>query len=687
MIEMILKMTGVTGLYIVLTVLIWKKTRNKPLRFPGKLTIGLIFGVCSILSTHFGVNYHTMMLNVRDLGPMAAGLFFDPFSGILAGLVGGVERYIAGTYWGVGSYTRIACSVSTCLAGFVAAFVRTWLLKKKSPSTTYAFIMGAVMEVFHMYVVFITHREDMEMALYVVKTCSGPMILFTGAGLAAISVILRSMSGIRIAFFRRGEHEPVTLSSKFQCWLFIVVVAILIGNLGFSWFIQTQMDDQNARNILNNSMTDIRETYSKVWPKYMLMNNTFHVGSEGSYDLIDYEGKVVAGTHRDTEFTEEDRELLANLPEGGFFETRIFGEEALAYFERLDGSTAVLVRLPHTEVYADRESRMYENVFSDILLFAVVYLLISQLVLMIVVKNLDMVNQSLAKITGGDLNEVVNVRGTSEFASLSDDINQTVDTLKGYIEMAEKRIEQELEFARVIQDSSLPKNFSFPRTEFEIFASMDPAKVVGGDFYDFFFVNRHQLALVIADVSGKGIPAALFMMRAKTALRSLAESGNTPEEILRRANDTLCEGNQAEMFVTAWMGIVDLRTGCMQYASAGHEYPALMRAGGEYEILKERHGLPLAAMEGMRYKLNEIQLNPGDRLFVYTDGVPEAINEQTEDYGIGRMLDILNRRKDASMEALLTAVRKDISDFTGAADQFDDITMLGFHYCDHSPEL
>ena len=177
MLIMILKMSAITALYVLLTMLIWKRTCGKPVTVRVKLAIGLIYGICSVLSTHFGVDYSHMLLNVRDMGPLSAGLFFDPLSGIIAGLVGGIERYIAGAYWGIGSYTRIACSVSTCLAGFVAAILHVFVFKRKKPSTIYAFFMGAVMEVFHMYVVFITHRDDMSMAFYVVRMCAPPMIV------------------------------------------------------------------------------------------------------------------------------------------------------------------------------------------------------------------------------------------------------------------------------------------------------------------------------------------------------------------------------------------------------------------------------------------------------------------------------------------------------------------------------
>ena len=339
----------------------------------------------------------------------------------------------------------------------------------------------------------------------------------------------------------------------------------------------------------------------------------------------------------------------------------------------------MLLEIPLSEVFWSRNILSYETALADILLFSIVYAMIYLLMQVIVVKNLNKVNDSLAKITEGDLNEVVDVRSSLEFASLSDDINETVDALKGYISEAEHRYEKELEMARTIQLSALPKNFVFSEIrEIDLFALTEPAREVGGDFYDFFFVGMNRLAIVIADVSGKGIPAALFMMRSKASIRSLAETGSSPGEIFYKVNNLLCEGNDADMFVTVWIGIVDLTTGEMCCANAGHEYPVLKRADGSYEIVMDRHGLPLAAMEEMWYTEYSLTLRPGDKLFLYTDGVPEAINENEEQYGTDRMLAALNTVMDEPMENTLFAVRNDMSSFVGEADQFDDITMLGF---------
>ena len=374
-------------------------------------------------------------------------------------------------------------------------------------------------------------------------------------------------------------------------------------------------------------------------------------------------------------------ELRRRYPRELFY-TENYRFPALCMYATLEESsrTYVLLLYQRAEAFANRDAQVYENTFADILLFISIYGIISVLMCRMVVRPLHDVNASLHRITEGNLSETVNVDTSEEFKNLSADINTTVDALKGYIDAAEKRMEQELQLAKSIQDSSLPRNFDFNRTDFELYATMDPARHVGGDFYDYFFMGQNRLGLVIADVSGKGIPAALFMMRSKTAIRNLAESGISPSEIFSRANNILCEGNDVEMFVTAWIGILDLDTGEMVCSNAGHEYPMLLRAGGSYTVLRDQHSLALAAMEGVPMKEYTLTLNPGDRLFVYTDGVPEAINEAEEQYGMKRLADVLNGHRDLPPKELLPVVRQDIRDFVGKAEQFDDITRLGFHW-------
>lgn len=689
---MILKMSAITLLHVGLTYLLWKYLKNREITPPIRLGIGVIYGMTAILSTHFGVDYGSMILNVRDLGPMAAGLFFNPVSGIIAGLIGGVERYIVGTYFGVGTFTRLACSLSTCLAGLLSAFMNVIIFKGKKPSVAYAFFMGAVIEVFHMYVVLITHRYDMEMAFKVVSVCSVPMIMFSGAGLALSSATLRLEEDEWRRNLYKLDSSEIPISHKFQVWLFGVASAMMLTSFCFSYAVQTASAEQSARDDMSIVISDVRSNYYQMHNRNSSAkkkNNTntdptvsltIHAGKSGKYLIYDDEGKYVFGTVRD--YNLKDIELRAINSNGynDIFMMTLMDEIVFCKKAKLADNRNLAVCIPKSEVYMERDRMAYETFLADILTFTVIYMLISLLVQRLVVHNLHLVNGSLRKITGGDLNEKVNVYYASEFTSLSDDINQTVAALKGYIDAAEERIKQELLLARNIQAAALPKNFNFRNPNFELYASMHPAKQVGGDFYDFFFVDQDKLALVIADVSGKGIPGAMFMMKSKTTLRGFAEGGGEPSEIFESANAGICDGNEANMFVTVWLGIIDLNTGVMKCANAGHEYPTIMRKDGEFELYKEKHSLALGAMEGMKFRQYEVQLNPGDVIYVYTDGVPEAVNRDVEQYGSDRMLSALNDNKDSSMQELLEGVKDDIDEFVGTAEQFDDITMLGFKY-------
>ena len=239
----------------------------------------------------------------------------------------------------------------------------------------------------------------------------------------------------------------------------------------------------------------------------------------------------------------------------------------------------------------------------------------------------------------------------------------------------------ELSMARGIQASMLPSIFpAFPdREEFDLYASMDPAKEVGGDFYDFYMIDDDHLGVVIADVSGKGVPAALFMMISKTIIQNFATLGIGASEALKKANESLCAQNKMDMFVTAWIGILELSTGRMTCANAGHEYPAVCH-DGNFALLKDRHGFVLGGMEGMKYRDYEIQLRAGDKIFVYTDGVPEATNESGELFGTDRMIEALNTGAKADPKETLSIVRGSVDAFVGNAEQFDDLTMLCLEY-------
>ena len=248
---------------------------------------------------------------------------------------------------------------------------------------------------------------------------------------------------------------------------------------------------------------------------------------------------------------------------------------------------------------------------------------------------------------------------------------------------AEKeRIGAELDMASRIQGSQLPRLFPpFPdRKEFSLYASMTPAKEVGGDFYDFFMIDDDHMAFVMADVSGKGVPAALLMMVSRVLIKSSLQNGKGPGETLESVNNQLCESNEAEFFVTVWLAVLEISTGKGVAANAGHEHPVIRRAGGRYELQVYRHSLPVGVMKDVRFKQHEFRMEPGDSFFVYTDGVAEATNANKELYGTDRMLSALNSSADAQPEQVLANVTRDIDRFVNGAEQFDDITMLCFRY-------
>ena len=282
----------------------------------------------------------------------------------------------------------------------------------------------------------------------------------------------------------------------------------------------------------------------------------------------------------------------------------------------------------------------------------------------------------------------ISVKTGNEIEELFDSFKQMYKDVKDYIGKlstltAEKeRIGAELDIAKHIQASMLPCIFpAFPeRKEIDIFATMDPAKEVGGDFYDFFMVDDTHLAIVMADVSGKGVPAALFMVIGKTLIKDHTIPDRDLGEVFTAVNNLLCEANSEGLFITAFEGVLDLVTGEFTFVNAGHEMPFICKADGNFEPYKIKAGFVLAGMEDMKYKAGTMQLDVGDKIFQYTDGVTEATNINNELYGMDRLGEILNKVKLGTPHEILPAIKRDIDEFVGEAPQFDDITMLCLEY-------
>lgn len=758
--------------------------------------IGILFGALASFSTEYGVDVGGAIMNVRDASALCAGLIFGAPAGIIAGVIGGVYRWFA-VLWGAGEYTRLACSVSTVLAGCIGALLRKYMFDDKKPSWIYGLGIGMVCEVLHMLMIFLTNMTDAVRAFTFVQSCTLPMVLANGiaVGLAVMAVSLLGKEKINL----KKEHKQI--SQTFQFWLFICIMIAYAVTSAFTYILQTGMSSKETESVININLEDVHKDITDASDENLIeitraaANEYMAVGNPDNdtlrelcekfgvagINIVDENGIITYSTLEefigyDMADGEQSAEFLVlldgekefaqkyqplsidssisrkyagvSLPEGGFiqvgydasqfqkdidnrvievtqnrhignsgfvaicdenwnividrsdyagknisalgvsidpeeisektvFEAEIYGNPYFMAYTFAEGYYVIGAILKSEAMFMSNVS-VYVSIFMEILIFAALFILIYFLIKKVIIDNLRKINGSLAEITDGNLNVMVNVRTNEEFASLSDDINHTVSTLKHYISEAAARIDKELEFAKQIQYSALPSVFPpYPnRTDFDIYANMITAKEVGGDFYDFYMLGDSTLAFLIADVSGKGIPAAMFMMQAKTIIKDLAESGLEPSEIFTKANAKLCENNEAGMFVTAWMGILDLKTGVLKFVNAGHNPPLIRQADGEFKYLKARGGMVIAGMDGVKYRQNELKLMPCDRIFLYTDGVTEATDSSNELYGEDRLVNIVNKCADKNSKDLCEAVKADVDLFVDEAPQFDDITML-----------
>ena len=765
-----------------------------------QIIIGFLFGCVSAFASSYGVEWLGAVVNVRDAAPLSAGLIFGVPAGIISGVIGGLYRWFS-VYWGAGTYTRLACSIATVIAGLMAAGLRKLMFDNKKPTWGYGVCIAVACEVIHMILIFITNMGNSSEAFEFVKGATWPMMLGNAiaVGLSIILVSLFSREG----FFRKKTSEGI--ANTFQRRLLgCIVIAYLITST-FTLILQNGTAQIETQEVFTVSMNDVEEAvrnksnqhllaivkqvkeeyesdptvslldltekygikeinvvdfngiitnsteadsinydmnckeqskefvdmmkardsfvqeYSprgkdeKVWRKYAAMNlaaggfiqvgydaeqfhemlNEYvidvtkkrHVGTSGFVAVLDENLCIVTDDEYDTHIGNHISSIGIEPPEEMakgqtatmlYYADLVGGTECMYVFKFVEGY-CIIAAMPVAEAMFMRDASMLTSIFMQVIIFATLFVFIYILIKRVIINNLQKVNETLARITKGDLNVTVNVRSNREFSSLSDDINSTVTTLKRYIAEAAARIDKELEYAKQIQLSALPTNF--PNGEdYNIYAQMIAAKEVGGDFYDFYKLNDTTAAFLAADVSGKGIPAAMFMMTAKTIIKDLAESGMEVNDIFTKANEKLCENNESGMFVTAWMGILDLTTGKMKFANAGHNPPLLKRANGDFEYLRTRAGFVLAGMEGVRYRISELELYPGDRLFLYTDGVPEATNTENKLYGEDRLLAFMNQNATVEATAFLPALKANIDEFVGEAPQFDDITMLMFDY-------
>ena len=441
----------------------------------------------------------------------------------------------------------------------------------------------------------------------------------------------------------------------------------------------TKQDRQNAENLLSEKSGDISRLVRDFEDSIYKLGLT--IGRSG-YAVIAEDDVILATGLRslEVERLSDLAEAYETYPRDEICNMRVNGIPGSGIISSVNEYT-VLSFLPDSEIYSERDRTLGLLLAGLFFLFLILFEMISVLVQHNVVHRIQDVNESLSQIRAGNLNERVTATGNTEFDELSLGINTTVDALKDTMREIDAKNRAELQFAKEVQTAVLPSGSLTGRGKlgFTIVGSMEPAREVGGDFYDYFLIGEDKMGFMIADVSGKGVPAALFMMRAMTLVSNHVLEGDSPAEALQRANVELCENNEKGMFVTLWLGILDLQTGTLEFAKAAHNPPAFKKDGEPFIFMDHRtyrRGLVLAGLPETKYRNNVIALDHGDMLFLYTDGVTEAANPKLELYGEERLLACLTENYSLEPEKLIRAVRADIDAFAAGAEQYDDITIL-----------
>ena len=462
----------------------------------------------------------------------------------------------------------------------------------------------------------------------------------------------------------------------------------LYAEIVYSWLITHINQIKRANNIdfLFCVLTD--GTYQS---QYFLFSAANLGATRGNEYLQVYPlGHVVsvADNESQQEGMRHARDYYSYLAEAGDY------VDYYAYLGLVDGHPAIIgLTYNQSDMLADMRAQTRSGTAMAVGQELILSLLCLGLIYLFVLRPLKKVQENirLYKQTKDSAQVTANlaeIRSRNEIGELSADVIDLTREMDDYharietITAERERIGTELALASRIQEDMLPNVFPpFPdRTDFDIYASMDPAKEVGGDFYDFFMVDESHLAIVIADVSDKGIPAALFMMASMLMLHQAVMIERSPAKVLASVNNQICSNNREQMFVSVWLGVLDLQTGVITAANAGHEYPILKQPGGHFEILKDRHGFVLGGMEDLSYSEYELHLEPDARLFLYTDGVPEASKQDNVLFGLERTIAALRSAEDGTPKQILDAVNRAVSDFVGNERQFDDLTMLCVHY-------
>ncbi|SNU08614.1 Serine phosphatase RsbU, regulator of sigma subunit [Lachnospiraceae bacterium] len=477
------------------------------------------------------------------------------------------------------------------------------------------------------------------------------------------------------------ENKPIR--KTFQKWLF------LINNISFFvilYFLYSLLSYQNMAGFKRITEEKVYGVSKVLSIADATIDDDDLIFADHGYVIIIEDNKIVRCGNKDLEGEEIDEDNNDFKPDNNIGDTILSKE---GYYNGIYGVCAskyvdgkiVAAFISSSEIYAGRNQILAILLIGLSFVFIIFYFVITFLVQRRVVNRIEIINDSLAEIRGGNLDEVVNVTGNTEFEELSQGINDTVTALKNTMDEIEEKNHQEKEFAREIQLSALPnpEYFQNENREYSVWGTMDTAEEVGGDFFDFYLLEDGRIGVIIADVSGKGVPAALFMMTAKTMIKDLILSGKSPAEALQHANAELGENNENGMFVTAWLGILDYQKGTLEFSNAGHNPPLLKKKGCDPVYMDYKtysRSIMLAFMPDTKYENNIIDFDKEDILFLYTDGVTEARNAEKEFFGEERLKECLKKHSAEEVKKILTSIRSEVEVFVDGEKQFDDITMV-----------
>jgi len=613
----------------------------------------------------------------------------DPFLSVVSITIGAAlmaaivlpaaRRWPASLASGVGAFRRIGAPLMTAIV--ISCFVFACVFSYGTRGIMYLLVTPGGAE--YGYAAQIQEYLD---------SLAGPLV-FAEAFLNAIVLSAACILSTAFDASRRSGTWKFSLNVSFARWLAFSVLVVFLLASSVSFCIETMQAYEDAderitseleylqqqvatREATGAPIESVAEGYSASFGGIVAIVRDNAVVSSNDPEYVGKPADKVMGSNGVDNFDflaqQASERMLTGVDEGlGVF----CGARTL-----IDDDYTYIAIEPMTKMFQARTSTLLYNAVFFLVMLAVVFLVVHILLRRVVIGPIHRTNDTLGHITEGELYQRVNEREVTEFDELSNGINSTVVALKDMMDEVEERNTQDLVAAKTIQESALPREFPpFPDVDrFDIYASMKTAKAVGGDFYDFFLLEGDKLAFLIADVSGKGIPAALFMMTAKTQLRTYLESGLPVDEAVNAANHQLCIGNDAGMFVTCWVGVLDYQTGQLEFVNAGHNPP--LRHSESWEWMREVSGMPLGLFDGIPYDKHACPLAAEDTLYLYTDGVTEAMDVDGNLFSEERLIETLGLYTGMNARSVSVGIRRAITDFTKDAEQSDDITMLALRY-------